>query len=103
MINFSGSVFTGGKIRIDGVSYTECTFVGCVIEYGGEGPILLNSCRFNDCSWTLVGAAKNTIQFLTTMQHEFGNFGKEMVKFIFDGITNPQASPKSMKLSDHES
>jgi hypothetical protein len=102
MINFSDSVFTGGKIRIDNIHYKGCTFDGCVIEYGGEGPILLEGCNFNNCSWALVGAAKHTIQFLTTMQNEFGDFGKGMVKFIFEGITDPKNRENSVKLPDHE-
>ena len=101
MMNFSGSVFTGGRIRIDNIHYTGCTFNGCVIEYGGEGPIMLDNCSFNNCTWTLVGAAKHTIQFLTTMHNQFGDFGKEMVKFIFDGVTNSKAGLESMELPDH--
>ena len=100
MKKFSGVVFAGVKVRIDNISYTECTFNGCDIEYGGEGPIMLDKCSFNNCSWTLVGAAKHTIQFLATMHNQFGEFGKEMVRFIFEGITSDKAGPSRVDLPD---
>ncbi len=100
MIKFDNSVFNGGKYRIDGIRYRGCSFNGCVIEYGGEGPISLENCTFNNCSWTLVGAAKNTVQFLTTMQHQFGDFGQAMVKVIYDGIMNPDRNIGSVTLPD---
>lgn len=102
MSSFSNSVFHGGTIRLDNVKYVGCSFNGCVVEYGGEGPIWLEGCSFDKCNWTLVGSALNTLQFLKTMQQEFGEFGAAMISTIFAGIISPASPAESVALPNRE-
>ena len=86
MNNFSNCTFTGQVVRLDHGKYTDCIFQSCTIEYGGEGPITLVGCTFNECEWKLVGAAINTIVFLRTMYSSMGEFGEQMVENTFNAI-----------------
>ena len=102
MISFSNSTFQGGNVRIDNVKYVGCSFSGCVVEYGGEGPISLDNCSFDNCTWMLVGNALHTVGFLTTMQHSFGEFGKAMVNTIIAEIISPKSTPETVNLPDNK-
>lgn len=86
MNKFSSCTFTGQTIRIDHAQYENCIFQACTIEYGGDGPISLVGCTFNECAWRLVGAAINTIMFLRTMYSSMGEFGEMMVENTFSSI-----------------
>ncbi|UPR56967.1 hypothetical protein ITG10_00940 [Vibrio sp. ED004] len=92
MNKFTDCKFENTTIGLDNTIYKKCTFTNCVIEYAGDGPISLESCEFNNCQWTLVGAAQNTMQFLSTMHHSMGDFGKQMVDATFNNIKKPRAS-----------
>lgn len=100
MVRFESTVFNGSSVRIDNIKYIACTFNNCSIEYGGEGPISLERCNFNSCTWTLVGHARQTINFLQTMHSSFGDFGRAMVEAVFDNIKNPPKRNFSIDLPD---
>jgi hypothetical protein len=100
MIKFENSNFVGTRVRIDSARYKGCTFTDCVIEYAGEGPMILDSCTFNSCTWTLVGPARRTLDFLTVMQSSFGDFGEALVQAVFDEIKNPHRSSEPVSLPD---
>jgi hypothetical protein len=34
---YTGKVFTNQRVRVDGNSYTDFTFGGCALIYGGKG------------------------------------------------------------------
>jgi len=88
MAIFKSSTFIGQTVRLDHGSYEDCIFKNCVIEYGGQGPISLIDCTFDNCHWQLVGAAINTVIFLKTMYENMGDFGKSMVDQTFNSIKN---------------
>src|SRR4051812_7917464 len=63
------------EVRIDGNSYTSCTFkAGCSLIYaGGPEPIGFKDCDFSgDVCWVFEGAASQTLNFLRGM-HANGN------------------------------
>lgn len=86
MNEFKDCTFEFQTVRIDQGRYKDCLFKSCTIEYGGEGPISLVGCTFNDCNWKLVGAARNTIAFLRAMYTGMGDFGIAMVDHTVDSI-----------------
>ncbi|AGQ94068.1 hypothetical protein M634_22470 [Vibrio parahaemolyticus O1:Kuk str. FDA_R31] len=93
MNNFSNCTFENTTVRLDNTTYKNCVFTHCVIEYAGQGPIGLDSCTFNDCQWTLVGAAQHTMQFLASMYHGMGDFGQQMVEATFNNIKQAPLKP----------
>jgi hypothetical protein len=102
MISVDGNTFVEKNIRIDKARYKNCTFTRCIIEYGGEGPVVLDTCTFDECTWTFVGPAKQTMDFLAVMQSSFGEFGKGLVKSVFDGIVDPGQRGRVKKLPDSD-
>lgn len=92
MSKFTECKFTNSTVRLDNNQYFKCEFNKCVIEYGGEGPISLDSCSFNGCDWVLVGYARNTLEFLSGMYHGMGDFGQQMVEATFNNIKKPQSA-----------
>lgn len=100
MILHESSTFDSTTVRIDQGRYVRCTFKNCRIEYGGAGPLLLDQCTFDSCTWVLVGAARQTIDFLKVMQNHLGAFGQQMVKTIFEGVMNPSIEARSVQLPD---
>lgn len=102
MTNVENCSYVGAIVRIDGARYKGCTFTNCLIEYGGDGAMNLDSCTFNSCTWTLVGAARRTVDFLTVMQSSFGDFGEALVQAVFDEIKNPDGSSEPSRQSDKD-
>lgn len=92
MSKFQNCTFNNSTVRLDNNEYFKCVFDKCVIEYAGEGPISLDSCSFNSCEWVLVGYARNTLQFLSSMYHGMGEFGQHMVEATFNNIKKPQST-----------
>ncbi|MEZ6969595.1 hypothetical protein ACB040_10005 [Aeromonas sp. S11(2024)] len=86
MTKFNNCTFDNTTVRLDNIEYKGCVFKSCIIEYAGQGPISLDSCDFNNCQWTLVGSAQNTMQFLSAMYHGMGEFGQQMVEATFNQI-----------------
>lgn len=95
MSEFKDCTFNGGNIRLDNNTYVNCKFTGCIIEFGAEGPIALDGCNFDKCEWVLVGYAKNTLGFLSSMYHGMGEFGQQMVEATFQNIKQPQIAPNN--------
>jgi hypothetical protein len=90
MSNFKECTFTNSTVRLDNNEYVNCKFEKCIIEFAGEGPVGLDGCAFSGCQWVLVGYARNTLNFLGSMYHGMGDFGKEMVEATFTNIKTPQ-------------
>jgi len=88
MILYKDNIFTGVKVRLDNSRYESCIFKNCIIEYGGEGEVALVGNEFLNCQWVFVGCAQNTLNFMQTMYHSMGPFGKEMIEGTFNNIKN---------------
>lgn len=67
MIEHDGGRFSRSRVDLDNQSYTDCTFDECEIVYAAKGPVSLNGCRFNNCSYRFDGAAGDTVNFMTAL------------------------------------
>jgi Zn-finger protein len=60
--------FSKMRITIDGCSFYNCTFDGCVLVYCASLPVVLENCQYTSgCRWEMDRAAKATLDFLTAM------------------------------------
>lgn len=109
MIENINNSYSGARVRIDNQIFKNCIFSNCVIEYAAEGPISLSGCTFNNCQWVFVGAAQSTLNFMQTMYHSMGDFGRGMIESTFDNIKNagapesgarPEEAPIGQEQSD---
>lgn len=80
--------FNNKKILLDNKKYLNCEFTQCNIVYKGEGEITLDTCSFNNCSWSFEKYAANTLQFMTMIYTKFGDFGESLVNETFNNIKN---------------
>ena len=53
----------GESFAVDHKKFTDCTFVDCVLEYGG-GPVVLERTSLRGCRYLFSGTAKMTLEFL---------------------------------------
>lgn len=82
----SHNTYSGMRVVLDNQSYHECTFTNCTIEYAGTGPISLIGCSFHSCNWVMTGNALNTLNFMQSMYHGMGDFGKQMINQTFENV-----------------
>ncbi len=80
MIKYVSNSYDRVRISLDNQSYENCVFANCTIVYAGTGPISLVGCTFNNCQWVFAGNALNTLNFMQTMYHQMGDFGKTMIE-----------------------
>ncbi|CAL6700421.1 TPA: hypothetical protein ACNEGM_000210 [Escherichia coli] len=86
MSKIVGKTYENQKVILDGKTYEECSFVSCSIVYTGTGSIGLVNNTFIDCTWSFEGAAANTLQFLSVIYSDMGDFGRELVEATFRNI-----------------
>lgn len=91
------STFENARITLDNMHYEKCKFNNCTIEFSGIGKLGLIDCDFNNCEWVFVGPAQNTLAFLGTMYHSFGDFGEKMIEATFQNIKNKKQNDKLEK------
>jgi hypothetical protein len=87
--------FENMTISLDGASFYECAFSRCIFTFSGLIPVALQGCTFNDCTWTFVGAASNTILFMTAL---YRAGGADLIEGTFRAIRGEQTTgPISMR------
>jgi hypothetical protein len=80
---YTGKAFTNQRVRVDGNSYTDCTFTSCTLIYGAKGTVVMAGCRLDNTSIQFDECAGETIRFLTGLYH--GGF-REIVEQTFENI-----------------
>ncbi len=78
--------FHNQVMRIDGYRFENCRFEKCLLEYGGAEEVAFVGCTLRDVDWSFVGAASNTINFLTGLYNGFGSLGQQVTEELFDSI-----------------
>ncbi|HAZ6604220.1 TPA: hypothetical protein J0610_002251 [Escherichia coli] len=86
MSKIVGKTYKNQKVILDGNTYENCGFFSCSIVYTGNGSISLINNTFTDCTWSFEGAAANTLQFLSVIYRDMGDFGRELVEATFRNI-----------------
>jgi hypothetical protein len=83
--------FTEQTVVLDGQSFTECTFVQCVLVFRGEAPFALRGNLVDvTCRWQFEGAAALTAEAMKSIYHGFGEEGKALIEATL-GI-NPRSA-----------
>ena len=98
MEEISGRTFDGESVETDGKTFTGCSFSSTVLIYRGGAHPFFDRCTFGaDNSWSFLGPALKTIQFLQRIANDDG--GEHFVadlfqkgKFFADEEPEPQAS-----------
>ena len=62
MEKIEGKSFDREEVEAGGKHFVNCTFVGCMICYAGDGATFEN-CTVRDCAWLFDGAAQRTMSF----------------------------------------
>ncbi len=93
-----GNTFQGETILLDGREYEDCAFIECDLQYGGAGFVAFNKCRFDNCRWSFVDAASNTLHFMASLYHGLGEGGRNLIEDLFNSIR--QNPPPGMNTGD---
>ncbi|MGC1381716.1 MAG: hypothetical protein WA814_11920 [Candidatus Baltobacteraceae bacterium] len=64
---FKEVTLSGERVSLDGNSFKNCLFRNCEIVYAARGRVGLDSCTFENCSYTLDGPAQDTLLYLTAL------------------------------------
>ena|SRR5215208_3146566 len=79
--------FANENVEMEGHTYTNCTFRGCVLVFNGsEGECTINASRFINCHVGLAGAAFQTLCVLHDLYH---NGFIDDIKELLDIISRP--------------
>jgi hypothetical protein len=76
-----GQQFKNIKITLDGGTFKDCQFEGCVLIYCGLLPVTMMGNSFAGCAWEFAGAARNSVDFMRAL---YNGGGKELI----DGTIN---------------
>lgn len=69
LLNIHEYPFEDEDIVLDFHAFKKCKFKNCKLIFHGHGPVKLESCMFDSCSWEFAGPAANTLNFMTALYH----------------------------------
>lgn len=78
--------YEGQALQIDAARFTNCKFVKCNLHFTGN-LLSLTQCHFDECTFTLVGQAANTIFFLKALSRAGGQL-KNFVELVAKDVLN---------------
>jgi hypothetical protein len=78
--------FSNQEIVLDGREFRLCHFDNCMMKYGATRPVTLDGCSFNNVRWEFVGAASDTVQFMSALYHGAGEGGIKLIEQTFENI-----------------
>jgi len=82
--------FKGLRIVLDGGTYINCRFRGCVLLYHATLPVIMDGCIFEECTWSLGGPAQAMVQFMAGL-YQAG--AKELIDNTFESIRGNTPKP----------
>jgi len=94
MATYRGKTFKDRVIKLDGNEYHDCTFERCKLRYAAAGKGVLSNNAIRECQWEFVGAALETIAFMTSLFHGLGPAGALVVEDLFTDIRTGRLLPK---------
>ncbi|MGD8593167.1 MAG: hypothetical protein PVF82_10070 [Gammaproteobacteria bacterium] len=75
----------GKKVTVDFNEYIDCEFNDCEILYKGGNLPVFENCKFNNCQYSLVDKADNTIGYLSFLYKNMSESGAK--NFVEEQIT----------------
>ena len=85
-MKYKKSSFNNQEVLLDNNEFHQCSFKDCTLTYGGDDPPILSGCSFSGVKWSFVGAAANTISFMTGIYNGCGEGGRGLIEKTFDNI-----------------
>ncbi|WP_025041160.1 hypothetical protein [Nitrosospira briensis] len=85
-MKFENKSFKNETIDIDFNSFINCQFEDCMLVFRGYGLIGMEGCTFTNVSWSMAGAAANTLKFMAGIYHGAGEGGKNIIEATFMSI-----------------
>lgn len=84
--HFTDTDFSVEDVRLDGNSFTRCTFTRCRLKFSGEALPVFVECDVRDgTEFIFAGHALTTVQLLSMLVHRSGNGGLETFhRFLHD-------------------
>ena len=74
--------FIDCTVEMDGKTFINCTFDGCVIRFVGSAVHSAVGCRFDDCGVSFDGAAYIVVMQLRAWISGGGNFGQTIQRIL---------------------
>lgn len=91
-MKISKNQFSNEEVVLDFHEYEACTFTNCRFVVLGYGAFALNQCEVVNCEFTFAGPAASTIQTMSTIYHNIGEQGKQLIEGTFETIRNAGAN-----------
>jgi hypothetical protein len=71
-------------IHLDGGTFKRVTFNRCRLVFSGILPVVLDSCHFDNCAWSLEGPAATTLKLMAAIYAVPG--GAPLIEATFENI-----------------
>jgi len=94
MAEYSNNVFSGQRILVDGSTFTNNTFINCVLVYGG-GPLSFSGNNLNNVRWDFIDSAARTLGLLSSF-YQTGGSSKEFVEFLLSTFGKQIEKPQTV-------
>jgi hypothetical protein len=91
-MKISKTNFANEEVVLDFHEYEACQFTNCRFVVLGYGAFALNQCEVTNCEFTFAGPAASTIQTMSTIYHNIGEQGKQLIEGTFEQIRNAGAN-----------
>ncbi len=72
-----------GKVVMDGHDFVNCTFDDCTLVFSGIEVPSFHACTFGSVHFEFIGAAKNTIDFISMCFNDEGGGSQETLKHSY--------------------
>jgi hypothetical protein len=91
-MRISKNNFLNEEVILDFHAFEGCQFTNCRFVVLGYGAFSLNSCEVTNCEFMFAGPAASVIQTMSTIYHNIGEQGKNLIEGTFNQIRNAGAN-----------
>lgn len=72
-------------IILDFNAFEKCTFIKCQLVFHATGPVGMNGCTFDNCTWAFNGPAADTVKFMAALYSQGGG-GRDLIESTLNNI-----------------
>jgi hypothetical protein len=74
-MKYTANKFKDNNVTVDFNEYVDCEFDGCQIIFKGGNLPIFERCQFNNCQFSLLERADNTLGYLAFLYQNLGSSG----------------------------